>query len=502
MGLRARPVAMRWCGLELLVLPLMPDASRQLLRAELLAVAIGFTTLGLGLAAGLLAAARRRADDGSLLYLALFAGGYGLRLLLSSTAAALLFAPPSGLWRYLLPAITYLLPVPALLFFRQVLGERGRRFLSCAWQINLLFAAAAVAYEAWRRAPWAASAANSLLMVLWLSVLLALLVRPCADADFHRLRLAFAVFGISVLGENLHSLGLRAWPAGIEPIGFLIFLGLLGSIVARRIFTGQSRLAAIEQEMETARRIQTAILPRTLPRVDGLDLAVRYIPAAAVAGDFYDFLGADARRLGVLVADVSGHGVPAALIASMIKVAAAAQTAHAAHPSQVLSEMSRIFYRQIDAHFITAACLHIDLDTGLLTHASAGHPPPLLRRGTGGEVSELRCDGLVMGRLGRATYTERSVDLRAGDTVLLYTDGWTEATGPAGEQFGDERLRRLLAAHGGGTAEALAAFLEEQLTAWTGGTAFADDLTLAVLRVDGKAQAGSAKAVGAGDGER
>jgi sigma-B regulation protein RsbU (phosphoserine phosphatase) len=490
MGLRGRtgPAATRWRGRALLILPAMPDAFRQLLRADLLAVAIGFTTLGLGLAAGLLAAARRRADDGSLLYLSLFAGGYGLRLLLSSTAAALLFAPPSGLWRHLLPAITYLLPVPALLFFRQVLGERGRRFLSRAWQINLLFAAAAVAYEAWRRVPWAASTANSILMVLWLSVLLALLVRPCADADFHRLRLAFAAFGIGVLGENLHSLGLRAWPAGLEPVGFLIFLGLLGSIVARRIFAGQSRLTAIEQEMDTARRIQTAILPRTLPHVHGLDLAVRYIPAAAVAGDFYDFLGADARRLGVLVADVSGHGVPAALIASMIKVAAAAQAAHAAQPSRVLSEMNRIFYRQIDAHFITAACLHIDLDTGRLAHASAGHPPPLLRRGAGGAVSELRCDGLVMGRLALATYTESSVDLHAGDTVLLYTDGWTEAAGPDGEQFGEERLRRLLAAHGGGGAEALAAVLEERLTAWTGGTAFADDLTLVVLQVEAQAE--------------
>jgi sigma-B regulation protein RsbU (phosphoserine phosphatase) len=94
-----------------------------------------------------------------------------------------------------------------------------------------------------------------------------------------------------------------------------------------------------------------------------------------------------------------------------------------------------------------------------------------------------------MGRLALATYTESSVDLHAGDTVLLYTDGWTEATGPDGEQFGEERLRRLLAAHGSDAAEVLAAVLEEQLTAWTGDTAFADDLTLVVLQVEEQARA-------------
>jgi serine phosphatase RsbU (regulator of sigma subunit) len=218
--------------------------------------------------------------------------------------------------------------------------------------------------------------------------------------------------------------------------------------------------------------------------VAGLDLAARYVSAAEVAGDFYDFLPAEGRRTGLLVADVSGHGVPAALVASMLKVAAAAEIPHAASPARVLSEMNQIFHGKLRNQFITAFCVFLDLEEGRLTWAGAGHPPALLWRRSTGRVEELAPGGPVMGRLRRAPYAETALPLEPGDRLLLFTDGIPEALSPAGEPFGDERLRGLLAAHASQPAERIAEALLARVAEWTGRSAsFEDDLTLVVAGV-------------------
>jgi serine phosphatase RsbU (regulator of sigma subunit)/transcriptional regulator with XRE-family HTH domain len=257
----------------------------------------------------------------------------------------------------------------------------------------------------------------------------------------------------------------------------------------------QTRLvaAALREELETARRIQLSILPAAPPCLPGLEVAVRYLPASAVSGDFYDFLPVDpagGRRLAVIVADVSGHGVPAALISSMLKVAAAAQAAHAASPARVLAEMGRIFRGRLQSHFVTAACLFFDLEAGRLVSASAGHPPPLLWKAAEGTVEELAQGGgggTGLGRLAPTVpteYRESAVALAPGDRVLLFTDGLSEARDRSGEPFGDSRLRPLFAACAHLAPELLADALLEQIGEWTRGNAgFEDDLTLVVLGV-------------------
>ncbi|HYO13700.1 MAG TPA: PP2C family protein-serine/threonine phosphatase, partial [Thermoanaerobaculia bacterium] len=278
------------------------------------------------------------------------------------------------------------------------------------------------------------------------------------------------------------AVGLLPLPEGMEPVGVLLFIFGLGWIAARRLFDSQERLAALRQELDTARRIQASILPSEPPRTAGLDVAMRYVPAADVAGDFYDVLPGEGRRLGLLVADVSGHGVPAALIASMVKVAAAAQAPHAASPARVLTEMNQIF--QLKSQFITAVYVWLDLDAGRLTWASAGHPPPLLWKKRDGTVQELVQPGMVLGRLRRAAYTEASVPLEPGDRLLLFTDGIPEALNAAGEPFGDARLREILTEASDLPADALADRLLQRVAAWTGRSAgFEDDLTLVVAGV-------------------
>ena len=138
------------------------------------------------------------------------------------------------------------------------------------------------------------------------------------------------------------------------------------------------QLLTIQKELETARQIQMSILPSSIPKMEGLDIAARYIPMTSVAGDFYDFIVVDEKHLGILVADVSGHGMPSALIASMLKIALAAQTAHAADPAQVLLGLNQTLCGKFQHHFVTAAYLFVDMLKGTLTYAGAGHPPLLL----------------------------------------------------------------------------------------------------------------------------
>src|SRR5271167_1751022 len=137
------------------------------------------------------------------------------------------------------------------------------------------------------------------------------------------------------------------------------------------------QLLAIQKELETARQIQLSILPAEIPKIEGLDIAARYVPMSSVAGDFYDFIIVDEKHLGILVADVSGHGMPAALIASMLKIALASQVAHAFDPGRVLGGLNQSLCGKFKHHFVTAAYLFVDREKNTMSYAGAGHPPLL-----------------------------------------------------------------------------------------------------------------------------
>jgi phosphoserine phosphatase RsbU/P len=459
---------------------------RAALRHDVLSAPIGFVLLGLGLAAGALALARRKSGDPSLVYFSLFTSLYALRLLADCQTVQILYAPPPLAWRKLIDVFTFVLPVPGFLFFERVIGSGWRSTLRRVWQLYIVLALVAVPWEIVSPVPAWLFGIYRVLVLVAITVTLVNLFAPGrkVDRDLGLLRITFLVLGVFVILENLRAMGLTPWRDNAEPVGFLIFNCGLGVIAARRIFDTQERLASIRQELETARRIQQSILPEEVPRIAGLDLAARYVPATEVAGDFYDFLPAEGRRTGLLIADVSGHGVPAALVASMLKVAAAAEIPHAASPARVLSEMNQIFHGKLRNQFITAFCVFCDLEAGRITWSGAGHPPALLWRHGEGKVEELAQGGPVMGRLRRAVYTEASLPLEPGDRLLLFTDGIPEALSPAGEPFGDERLQSLLAAHAAQPAERIAEALLARLAEWTGrSAAFEDDLTFVVAGI-------------------
>ncbi len=204
------------------------------------------------------------------------------------------------------------------------------------------------------------------------------------------------------------------------------------------------QLVEINTELEMARQIQLSILPSSTPKISGMEIVARYIPMTSVAGDFYDFIVVDGSHIGILIADVSGHGLPAALIASMLQVALTAQARHASEPAKVLAGLNQALCGKFQHNFVTAAYVYVDLEKNTISYGGAGHPPLLLWRKSTGAASQLLENGLVMGQFEEATYDSLQVPIEAGDRFVLYTDGIPETTNPAEEEFGTDRLMKFM----------------------------------------------------------
>jgi phosphoserine phosphatase RsbU/P len=196
----------------------------------------------------------------------------------------------------------------------------------------------------------------------------------------------------------------------------------------------------------------------------------------SVAGDFYEFIYTGNGTAGLLVADVSGHGVPAALIASMMKVAITSQRHYATNPERLLAGVNEALCGNTQNQFVTAAYLHLDASCGKFCYAAAGHPPMLLLRDA--QVFRIEENGLVLALLSSAVYTSTKQPLLRGDRLLLYTDGIIEAANAGGEEFGYERVGSLLQASAKMAAEEAADLIVNTVSGWS--SSQSDDLTLIV----------------------
>jgi ketosteroid isomerase-like protein len=259
-------------------------------------------------------------------------------------------------------------------------------------------------------------------------------------------------------------------------------MGLSELLRTQRLEQEISERARIEQELRVARRIQQASLPEEVPTLDRWEISPLYRPAREVGGDLYDFHLLSEGRLGVVIGDATGKGVPAALVMSttcgMLQLAA--QELDSSSPGEVLSRVNETLFARIPSSmFVTCFYAVLEPESATLRYANAGHNLPYLWHG--GAAEELRARGMPLGLMPGMHYEEKEIVLQEGDSALLYTDGLVEAHDPQREMFGFPRLQALIAEHAEETS--LGEYLLKELYSFVGeGWEQEDDITLLTLR--------------------
>ena len=418
----------------------------------------------------------------------LFALLYGIGSLLSAPpVAALVDLPPAALLHVVSMAY-YWLPVPGLSFLEQILESGTWPLFRRLWQGWCGLALACMGYDLVAGPEASTFIYENFFIIPLVMVILARFAWRGLPRTRERrvLVMGFTVFMLGSLHDILAGPVLLPWTVQLGNSGLSILILSLGYVTAQQFFSAQRELATMEYELQTASAIQSSLLPQGAPSVPGLDIVVRYEPMRTVGGDMYDFLF-DGSHIGVLVADVTGHGVPAALIAVMAKVAFSSQAAAAAKPGRLIAGMNRALCGQFQAKFVTATYMHIDPASHLVRYTNAGHPPPFLWRPTTREGVELIGGGMLMGFDPDAVYTTGEARIEPRDRLVLYTDGVLEVADRAGEFFGIDGLLAFVERHealgADEFADVLLAHLRERTSRRSADRAFEDDVTLAVVDV-------------------
>jgi sigma-B regulation protein RsbU (phosphoserine phosphatase) len=238
----------------------------------------------------------------------------------------------------------------------------------------------------------------------------------------------------------------------------------------------------IERELELAATIQQQLLPKDLPEVPGVEVAARNLPTRQVGGDYYDFFPLSGGVLGFLVADVSGKGVPAALLVSTVHAAVHLQIDEAKTIAELVSRIDRHLQRYAATRkFLTLFFGLLEPETGRLRYVSAGHNPALLRRATG-SIEPVRATGVPLGMFSSATWKEATLTMERGDLLCVYTDGVTEALNAAEEEFGLERLSGLLELGSKDSPDEICRNVFAEVSAFAKDVPQYDDQTLLVVR--------------------
>lgn len=269
-----------------------------------------------------------------------------------------------------------------------------------------------------------------------------------------------------------------------------IFLGILGisySVLRHRAWTIESLLdiiakrnREIEEELETARLLQRRLLPPADLDAPGCRFGAAYIPMDKVGGDFYDHSSLDG-MIRLFIADVSGHGLPGAFLATVTKVALDGITERPAAAGVLLKLNESICRATVNNNYVTAFYCIIDRGLRRVYYCSAGHLPQYLHRKRTGECIPMKTPGMPLGWFGGISLKEGSMDLEPGDRLVLYTDGIVECLGRGGEMFGEERFISYITGHGAAAPQAFLDGLIAEITAFAGSAAFLDDITCLVL---------------------
>lgn len=237
------------------------------------------------------------------------------------------------------------------------------------------------------------------------------------------------------------------------------------------------------KELEIAKGIQQSFLPDTAPKIAGVEIAAKNVPALEVGGDFYDFIPLGKDQWGLVIADVSGKGVPAALFMALSRTLIRASTLANADPSVAIGHANQLICEDSKTSmFVTLFYAILDSKAMTLNYVNAGHNPPLLLKDTSSDVVLLKAKGIALGVTDEVDLQSVRVDLRPGDVLVLYTDGVTEAINDREEEFGEERLLRVIRENRALPADAILEKILAAITSFAGERPQHDDITLMVLR--------------------
>jgi sigma-B regulation protein RsbU (phosphoserine phosphatase) len=459
-----------------------------LIRAHLPELFLGPVFAFVGVCACSVAAIRHRKEFRVLLWFGLFIGMYGVRILAGATET-LGIAPHSGWPNLVSVLISYFLVVPGTLFWVELSIGKLRSFIKLLTALGAGVGLVSLARYWVTGQPYRFAVLNNLTAIFLLLAIALVLVIPSLSRKYlviqsRVLRIVLPAIGVVAIFSNASWLLKRKPPHYAEPLGFAAWTLALGYLVVQRTFENERRLLSIENELETARQIQFSILPESIPTITKLLVAAAYRPMSAVAGDFYHFIPVDDHRLGVLVADVTGHGVPAALISSMIKVAVQSVVPLAADPAQVLHGLNQILSPELRGRLISAGYVWIDTENRCASYSAAGHPPLLCWRGASGQLERIESNGLLFGVTAETEYPVCKLRLEPSDRLLIYTDGLVEPESLTGEAFGEYQLEKVVRDHSMQPASALLQIMLSELRTWQPpDTPQGDDITMVVIDV-------------------
>jgi len=466
----------------------LEDQVLMMLRGQVSGIILGTVFLFIGLAACGIAVVRGGGRIRILIWFGIFSAMYGARILAQMPAAFSLL--PRSTWasrHYVIAIITYLILIPALLFWLELSLGKLRRFLQITVIAASVIGIAGVCSAFITESPYKFMPYNNLLAIWCFLTLAVVNAVPSLAKRFMVIRSRIAAIGtlvlaVAVLYANLQFLFHLPYYPFFEPLAFAVFVFSLGYVAAEKIFADERRLLSIENELEIAREIQSSILPGCAPELKSLRINAAYRPMTAVAGDFYEFVPVDQNRVGFLVADVSGHGVPAALIAAIIKVAMQSVVSSAHDPPEVLRGLNRILSGQLRGQLISAAYLWLDTEIRKASYSAAGHPPLLCWRE--GKLERIESNGLLFGVRSDSDYPVCEMPLHSGDRFLLYTDGVVEPENAVGEPFGDRKLEQVVRNNHSLPPSELSEQLLSEIRHWQPASVTQqDDITLIIIDV-------------------
>ncbi len=423
---------------------------------------------------------RRGKKDTILLSFFLFSTTIGLKFVLSSDITILNSGNNPVL--YNINEVSFLFfPAFFTLFISRQFG-RGwiTKFMDFLWKINLILAIPIAILFILRTGFQIYTIFTLGLALEFFVSMLALLDTIRSMKKDHR----FVLLLTSLLSLIISFfIGFFGVPAYIFILPYFYFFGVLFYMTIDSLSARDRELIAIQEELSVAKRIQMSIIPAVKPKFEGIAFGSIYIPMTSVAGDIYDYAVINGHQIGILIADVSGHGVPAAMIASMIKVSYHSCSLHFARSGALLSSLNTILSGRMESQFVTAGYCVLDRSAMTLCYSSAAHPPLILQDRESGEMQFLKPRGTVIGYFPDQVFGEETVKIRSGTRVILYTDGITETENADGEEFGEQQFRQFIADHRDADPDVFLAELITTLQTWNREDSFQDDITAVVLDV-------------------